>query len=118
LFEQIENVKFKSIIGEVRTAVNEGSALADALAKHPNVFSELFVSMVRAGEAAGNLDDVLTRLADFLESSQRLKSKVQGAMVYPIIMIIVGTVIMAVLMIAVVPKITALYDQEGKAMAW
>jgi general secretion pathway protein F len=118
LFEQIENVKFKSIIGEVRTAVNEGSSFADALSKHPAVFSELFVSMVRAGEAAGNLDEVLTRLADFLEASQRLKSKVQGAMVYPIIMIVVGTVIMAILMIAVVPKITSLYAQEGKAMAW
>ena len=70
-------------------------SLADALAKHPKLFDELFVSMVRAGEVAGNLDEVLTRLADFLESSQKLKSKVQGAMIYPIVMVVVGAGIMA-----------------------
>jgi general secretion pathway protein F len=118
LFEQVENVKFKSIIGEVRTAVNEGSSLADALSKHPSVFDDLFCSMVRAGELAGNLDDVLSRLADFMEAAQRLKSKVQGAMIYPIIMIVVGTVIMAVLMIAVVPEITKMFQQQGKSLAW
>lgn len=118
LFEQVENVKFKSIIGEVRTAVNEGSSLADAMSRHPAVFDELFCSMVRAGELAGNLDDVLSRLADFMESAQRLKSKVQGAMIYPIIMIVVGTVIMAVLMVAVVPEITKMFQQQGKSLAW
>jgi general secretion pathway protein F len=118
LFEQTENLKFKTILGEVRTAVNEGASLADSLAKHPTVFDELFVSMVRAGEMAGNLDEVLTRLADFMESSQRLKGKVQGAMVYPIIMIVVGSIIMAILMIAVVPEITNLFTQEGKALPW
>lgn len=116
LFDQVENVKFKSIIGEVRTAVNEGSSLADALGRHPQVFDNLFVSMVRAGELAGNLDDVLARLADFMESSQALKSKVQGAMVYPIIMILVGTGIMAILMIAVVPEITNMFAQQDKAL--
>ena len=60
-------------VGEVRTAVNDGSSFADALAKHPKIFDELYVSMVRAGEVAGNLDEVLTRLADFLDSSQKLK---------------------------------------------
>lgn len=118
LFEQTENLKFKTIIGEVRTAVNEGASLADSLAKHSAVFDNLFVSMVRAGEMAGNLDEVLTRLADFMESSQRLKGKVQGAMVYPVIMIIVGTIIMAILMIAVVPEITNLFIQQGKTLPW
>ena len=118
LFEQNENPKFKSMVGEVRTAVNEGASLADSLAKHPNAFDALFVSMVRAGELAGNLDEVLTRLADFLEASQKLKSKVQSAMVYPIIMIVVGTGIMAVLMVAVVPKITNMFAQQGKALSW
>src|SRR3954471_21782038 len=80
LVEQIQNVRFKTPLSEVRAAVNEGSSLADALARHPKLFDELFVSMVRAGELAGNLDDVLTRLAEFLESSQKLKSKIQGAM--------------------------------------
>lgn len=116
LFEQIENPKLKPIVGEVRTAVNEGSSLADSLGKHGQVFDELYVSMVRAGEMAGNLDEVLGRLADFMEASQKLRSKIQGAMIYPVIMLLVGFGIMAVLMIAVVPRITDMFAQKGEAL--
>jgi general secretion pathway protein F len=116
LVEQIDNVRFKVPIGEVRTAVNEGSALADALARHGTIFDELYVSMVRAGEVAGNLDTVLTRLADFLESSQKIKGKVTAAMVYPLLMVGVGTVLMAILMIAVIPEITGMFKQSGKTL--
>jgi general secretion pathway protein F len=116
LVEQITNVRFKAPLSEVRAAVNEGSALADALAKHPKLFDELFVSMVRAGEVAGNLDEVLARLADFLEGAQKLKSKVQSAMVYPLVMVVVGTIIMAILMIKVIPNITAMFKQQGKTL--
>lgn len=118
LFEQIETPKLKAIVGEVRTAVNEGSSMADSLSRHPAVFDELYVSMVRAGEVAGNLDEVLTRLADFMESAAKLKAKVQGAMIYPMIMVVVMTGILAVLMVAVVPKITAIFEQQGQALAW
>lgn len=118
LFEQIENVKFKAIAGEVRTAVNEGSSLADALGKHPTAFDNLYVSMVRAGEIAGNLDEVLGRLAEFMESADKLKSKVQGAMIYPFIMILIGVGIMGLLMVAVVPQITSVFAQQGKALPW
>ncbi|HET7505096.1 MAG TPA: type II secretion system inner membrane protein GspF [Kofleriaceae bacterium] len=116
LVEQIPNVRFKAPVSEVRAAVNEGSSLADALAKHPKLFDDLFVSMVRAGEVAGNLDEVLTRLADFLEGSQKLKSKVQSAMIYPLVMIVVGTIIMAVLMVKVIPNITSMFKQQGKTL--
>lgn len=116
LVEQIPNVRFKTPVSEVRAAVNEGSSFADALAKHPKLFEELYVSMVRAGEVAGNLDEVLTRLADFLEASQKLKSKITGAMVYPAVMVVVGTAIMAVLMIKVIPNITEMFAQEGKTL--
>ncbi len=112
LFEQTEGDKFKHIVGEIRTNVNEGSSLADSLAKHEGVFDGLFVSMVRSGETAGNLDEVLTRLADFMESAAKLRSKVKGAMIYPVIMLVVGVGIMGVLMVAVVPKITSLFDAQ------
>lgn len=118
LFDQTDNVRLKVPIGEVRTAVNEGSSFADALAKHPKIFDELYVSMVRAGEVAGNLDEVLDRLADFLESSQKLKAKVTSAMVYPVIMMVVGVVILAVLMIAVIPEITKMFAAQGKTLPW
>jgi general secretion pathway protein F len=116
LVEQTANMRLKTPLSEVRTAVNEGTTLADGLSKHPKLFDELFVSMVRAGEVAGNLDDVLTRLADFLESSQKLKSKVQSAMIYPMVMLVVGMGIMVVLMTAVVPKITSMFVQQGKTL--
>jgi len=116
LVEQITNMRLKTPVSEVRTAVNEGSALADAMAKHPKVFDELYVSMVRAGEVAGNLDEVLGRLADFLEGSQKLKSKVQSAMIYPMVMVAVGGIIMAVLMIKVIPEITTMFTQQGKTL--
>lgn len=118
LFDQIENPKLKTVVGEVRTKVNEGSSLADALGKHPKVFEEVFLSMVRAGEAAGNLDAVLARLADFMEAQAKLRSKVTSAMVYPIIMLVVGTVIMAVLMVGVVPQITQLFEDAEQGLPW
>jgi general secretion pathway protein F len=116
LVEQIQNVRLKTPVAEVRTAVNEGSSFADALGKHPKLFDELFVSMVRAGEVAGNLDEVLTRLADFLEASQKLKAKIQGAMVYPMVMVVVGVVIMTVLMIKVIPEITSMFAKAGRQL--
>ena len=116
LYEQATNVRFKVPLGEVRTQVNEGRSLADALAKHPRIFDEVYVSMVRAGEVAGNLDEVMTRLADFMEGAQKLKSKVQGAMIYPLIMVLVGAGIMVVLMTAVIPEITRMFAQQGKTL--
>ncbi|HET6611055.1 MAG TPA: type II secretion system inner membrane protein GspF [Kofleriaceae bacterium] len=116
LFEQEQNERFKSNIGEVRTAVNEGAALADAISRHPAVFDNLFVSMVRAGEQAGNLEEVLTRLADFMGSSAKLKAKLQGAMIYPVIMVLVMTGIIGVLMVAVIPRITQLFEQQDKVL--
>ena len=118
LVEQISNIRLKTPVSEVRAAVNEGQSFADALAKHPKLFDELFVSMVRAGEIAGNLDEVLTRLADFLENAQKLKSKVQGAMIYPLVMLFVGVGIMAVLMIKVIPEITQMFTSQGKTLPW
>jgi len=118
LVEQITNQRFKAQLSEVRSAVNEGSSFADSLAKYPKLFDELFISMVRAGELAGNLDDVLTRLADFLEASQKLKSKVTGAMIYPAVMVFIGTIIIAVLMIKVIPEITKTFTQQGKTLPW
>ncbi|HUS63952.1 MAG TPA: type II secretion system inner membrane protein GspF [Kofleriaceae bacterium] len=116
LFEQSEKPKLKRVIGEVRGAVNEGSSLGDAMARHPSIYDELYISMVRAGEAAGNLDDVLLRLADFTESSQKLRGKVMSALMYPAIMMGVGALIMSILMILVVPEITKMFTQQGKTL--
>ena len=114
LVEQMDNQRFKAQLSEIRASVNEGSSLGDSLAKYPKLFDPLFISMVRAGELAGNLDEVLGRLADFLEASQKLKSKVTGAMIYPMVMVLIGTVVISVLMIKVIPEITKTLVQQGK----
>jgi general secretion pathway protein F len=116
LFDQTDKTRLKRVLGEVRSAVNEGSSLADALSKHPKVFDDLFISMVRAGETAGNLDDVLVRLADFMDSSHKLRGKVKGAMVYPIIMVIVAVGVLSILMVAVVPQITKMFANQGRTL--
>jgi len=118
LFEQIENPRLKSVVGDVRGKVNEGSSFADALSKHQRHFEGVYISMVRAGETAGNLDQVLVRLADFMESSIRQRSKVIGALIYPALMAVVSAGVMAVLMIAVVPKITSMFEDTDKVLPW
>lgn len=111
IVDQVENEQFKKIFGQIKTEVNEGSSLADSMAKHPKVFGNLYVSMVRAGEASGALDQVLVRLADFTEAQAQLKAKVMSAMLYPIIMVGVGSIIMVILFVVVIPRITKIFDQ-------
>jgi general secretion pathway protein F len=118
LTEQTENSRLRTIVGHLRQQVNEGSSYADALGQHPKVFPDLYVNMVRAGETAGNLDQVCFRLADFEEAALRLRSKVTSALIYPAVMLVVGTIIMGILMILVVPKITAIFQDMGKSLPW
>lgn len=105
-----ENARFKSTIEEVRKSVHSGATFSDSLGKHPRVFSRLYVNMVRSGEEGGALDKILVRLAQFLHSSQELKDYVISAMIYPILLTIVGSVAMAILMVFVVPKFTAIFS--------
>jgi general secretion pathway protein F len=118
LSEQSDNKKLNQILAGIRQKVNEGTSMGDALAEHPTLFEDLYVNMVRSGEAAGNLDTVLMRLADFLDSQQALKAKVSGALTYPIIMMVLGSIVMGVLLIVVVPQITAVFEDMGKTLPW
>jgi general secretion pathway protein F len=118
LAEQSDHRKLQMILAGIRQKVNEGSALADAMAEYRAVFPELYVNMVRSGESAGNLDAVLARMADFLDAQHELRSKVSSAMAYPILMAIVGTGVMSVLMVVVVPPIAGIFADSGKALPW
>ena len=86
LVDQTNNLKLRGIIGSVKEDVVQGKRLSDSLAARPKVFSNLYIQMIAAGEASGALEVVLERLADFLEKQAKLKSKVVGALMYPIIM--------------------------------
>lgn len=116
LYEQTEDQKLKEILSQVRNRVSEGSSLHAALEEHRSVFSDLYVSMVRAGEASGTLDVVLDRLADFLEKHQELTSKIRGAMVYPAIMFVVGLGVLVFMMTFVIPKVADIFEASNKAL--
>jgi len=116
LIEQTEIQRMKRILSQVRERVTEGGAFADALKEHPRVFTDLYTNMVRAGEASGALDVVLARLAEYTESSARLRSKVQSALTYPVLMGITSTGILFFLLSYVVPKITKIFEDTHAAL--
>ena len=105
LHKQTSNPVLKEILAEVRADVASGDTLADALEKHPNAFSPLHVSMIRAGEKGGFLEDVLTRIAIFTERQNELRNKLIGSMMYPAILMTVGGGIVVFLLVVVVPKV-------------
>lgn len=114
--EQSEKPRLKSMLLAVRARVMEGHTLAQGLSQFPHVFPEIFRSTVAAGEHTGHLDGVLERLADYAETRQQLRQKIGLAMLYPVILSVVAIVIVTMLMVYVVPKITAVYIQSKKAL--
>jgi general secretion pathway protein F/type IV pilus assembly protein PilC len=99
------------VLREVRAAVADGTTMADAMGKHPHVFNELTVSMVRAGQEGGFLEDVLKRVADFTEHQEDLKAKVVGSLAYPVFLAIVGMTVLLLLVVFVVPKFEKTFDK-------
>ncbi|MFO0933625.1 MAG: type II secretion system F family protein [Planctomycetota bacterium] len=108
---QMERGPFKSTLVEVTEDVESGSPLSDALAKHPQSFDGLYTNMVKAGEAGGVLDVILSRLAGFMEKADRLRKKVKGAMIYPAVVLFVTVSILLLIMIFVVPKFEEVFKQ-------
>lgn len=100
-----------SVLREVRAEVADGTTLADAMSKHPQVFNELTVSMVRAGQEGGFLEDVLKRTADFTEHQEDLKSKVIGSLAYPIFLAVVGFIVLNILVIFFVPRFEPIFKK-------
>ena len=110
LIEQAENPKLQVVLAEVREQVNEGASLADAMKGHPEVFSDLYINMVRAGEASGALDTVLARLSEYTEGQVELRSKLISALTYPVLMTLVSGGIVLGLFTFVIPKIRQVFD--------
>jgi type IV pilus assembly protein PilC len=119
LFEQSDPKRqagLRRVIGEVTASVQEGSTFNDALSKHSQVFSRLYIAMVKAGESGGLLAGVLDRLAGFLESSARLRKKVKSAMTYPVIVISIALAITTFLIVKVVPVFANIFADFGAAL--
>ncbi len=116
LFNQTENEYFKEIIFEVANEVEGGTVFSKALARHPKVFSDFFVNMVKSGEVSGGLENSLNYLADYLEKQYYLNAKVRGAMTYPAFILGVFILIAVLMMILVVPKLTSFLEESGQAL--
>ena len=114
--KQAEKPKLKEMFSQIKNDVSQGQTLSSALAKNPKYFDKLYVSMVKAGEASGSLDVVLVRLAKSKEDSEELKGRVKGAMIYPIIVIVVSFTIVYGLMSFVVPRFVEMFAGAGMEM--
>jgi type IV pilus assembly protein PilC len=113
LSEQTDNKKLKDVLEKVREQVEAGLGLSEALAKHPKVFSRLYVEMVRAGEIGGMLDETLLRVADQLEKDQELRRKVKSAMAYPTVVLVLAILAASFMLIFIVPIFARMFEDLG-----
>jgi len=113
LSEQVENKTLAKNLTVIKADVESGSTYADALRKHPKIFSDLYVNMVAAGEAGGILDTILNRLAAYIEKAMKLKKKVKGALIYPAVVSSIAVLVIAVIMIFVVPTFSKMFSNLG-----
>ena len=116
LGSQQTNVHFRKVISSVKAEVEAGSTLADALSKHPRVFDDLYVNLVAAGEVGGILDTILNRLAMYMEKALKLLGRVKGALVYPVVVIVVAVGVTAVLLLFVIPVFEQMFLDFGGAL--
>ncbi len=114
--EQADVIPLKRILSSVRDKIKEGSSFADALADHPKAFSDLYVNMVRAGEAGGALEIVLQRLADFMENQVGLRATFWSHMIYPLVMVLIALGVVFLLMVKVIPKLTQIFQDIHQAL--
>lgn len=111
LLQECQNAGFRAILADMRSQIMEGSSLANTMQNFPHIFTRMHVAMVRSGETGGTLPDVLKRMADSREADEALKSKIQGAMVYPVIMVIVAILIVIFMLTFILPKIVPVFQQ-------
>ncbi len=116
LIEQMEKASVRKVLSSVRNRVNEGAPFYDALSEHPSVFPPLFVQMIRAGETGGFLEEIMTRLAETLEREARLRSRIIAALVYPVVMTLLGFVFMFFLFAFVVPQVVSIFADFGRSL--
>lgn len=113
LVEQQTNKKFKTILEDISRDIKNGLDLTSAIKKHPEVFPPLYGNLIKSAEQAGNLDVVLTQMADNLEKEREFRGKVKGALIYPVIILVMMTAVMGIMVFFVIPRLTSLYTQSS-----
>jgi type IV pilus assembly protein PilC len=116
LADQTSNAELAKVLAACRVDIEQGSSLSAAMQKHPKVFNDLFVSMVKSGETGGSLDSVLLRLADMIENEVKLRGKIKSAMTYPIAVVALVSLILSGMLLFVVPQFKSIYAQLGGSL--
>jgi len=116
LLRQTKSAAFKTVLARIKDSIVEGNSFAAALGQHPNLFSTLYLNMVRAGESSGTLEIVLERLADMAEKQQALKRRIQSALAYPLLMSAIGTLVLFFLLTVIVPTITGIFEDMNQVL--
>ena len=116
LSDQQENPTFRDMLRDINGSVQSGSTLSDSMRKYPRVFDELYCNLVAAGEAAGLLDSILKRLAEYIEKTEKLKRKVKSAMVYPAVVLCVAVIVVVVLLVFVIPVFEEVFSGLGSEL--
>ena len=116
LLPQIKSYSFNKVMARIKDSIVEGNSFAGAISLYPDIFSPLYKNMVRAGETSGTLEIVLEKLADIMEKQQALKNRIQSALAYPALMTVMGTLILILLLVYIVPSITTIFDDVNQAL--
>ncbi len=116
LIEQVEQRDVQTVLRDIREKVTQGSTLHEAMSAHPRYFNNLFVNMIKAGEASGALDQILVRLADYQQKQNRIRGKVTAALTYPAVMVFFGFFVVVFLLTSVLPKITKMLTARGNTL--
>lgn len=116
--QQIENAAFRRIITQVKTSVEAGKSLADSFREADEIFDDVTINLIEAGESSGNLDDILDKLAVELEESKKLQSKLKSALTYPMILLVVIVAVMLLMMFVLVPSMSEIYSEFDAELPW
>lgn len=116
--QQVENPAFRKVISQVKASVESGTSLSDSFRQAGEVFDDITLNLIEAGESSGNLDIILTKLAVELEESKKLNDKLRGALIYPVIILVVIVAVVALLMFVLVPSMAEIYSEFGADLPW
>ena len=116
LAKQQENLSFRIALFKIKKDIEEGKTLALAMAEHPKIFDTLYISMVKAGEVSGNLDNIMKRLVTYIEKSAKIKGQIKSALMYPSVVVVVAIAVVAALLIFVIPTFAEQYSQMGREL--
>ena len=111
--KQTQNPKLKAATKKIADNINQGKTLSESLAQHKGIFSNLFINMIAAGEAGGNLDEILTRISSFIEHEAALKQKISSAMMYPMILMFAGILVVSFVVTTVIPPFVKIFADSG-----